>query len=581
LVGAAERALNGRHREIIERLRRAVETVPPYQSSSGFRFAYDPTAPRDIADASAVAQHLGVFIRAAVEQPLIVPPVDDLAAGGTAVEDDGGVGVEPSVRGADPDLGDTGSGVVAEVPGSAESTTVVLTAPDRSVARDKAEQGCRALDNGWWAEAEELFVSGAASTPTDALLWFGAGLAASHLDADRAAEHLERASRYLLPTDPAGATYAILLAAAHREAIDDRGGARLLLLGHAEALTSPCPTLSLHLARLGPEADRAERVTEALASDPLLEADLAALGFDRGGLVEARLVRSREEAALVEGVVAALRRVDGGPGWTDEPPSEDGHALGGDGAAPEGAAPSTTSAVEPPSDGSPDGTGTDPSADAGPATGPRLRLVGDPSAPPESHPEGELALTACEIGLWRQVEVCEEELVRAREAVEVRERARQDTDREIARLHEVARTDLNHLVAVPFFISAVAIAVAIVALFVAGRLMASRLEGLSAVITGFTWLGIMGLVALAGYQLFRAWWPHRTYPEARRALVVLPQREWEASRLRQSEFNIHRRFNRASQEAELRMRRITHRRSFLVPRRPTFDRPTFDRGSSG
>ena len=173
--------------------------------------------------------------------------------------------------------------------------------------------------------------------------------------------------------------------------------------------------------------------------------------------------------------------------------------------------------------------------------------------------------------LWHEVARCQEELGRAREVVTERTAARKAKERQIAANYEVARTDLNHLTTVPFFVTAVAIAVSMLATYVGGRLVASRVAGWSGPIMVVVWLAELFLLGLAVHQFIRAWWPHRSFPRARRALSVLPEMEWEASQLRQAEFDGHRRFNRVSQDAELRIRRAIDRRSFLIPRRPTFE----------
>ena len=69
MVGTAERTITAHHRAIARELRALARWPrPPYASSSAFRFVYDRSAPRDIADVSAVSQHLGVLIRAVTEQ---------------------------------------------------------------------------------------------------------------------------------------------------------------------------------------------------------------------------------------------------------------------------------------------------------------------------------------------------------------------------------------------------------------------------------------------------------------------------------------------------------------------------------
>ncbi len=67
--GAAERAIGTHRRVIVEEMRAMASWPrPPYASSSAFRFVYDRSASRDIADTSALAKQLGVLERAVTEQ---------------------------------------------------------------------------------------------------------------------------------------------------------------------------------------------------------------------------------------------------------------------------------------------------------------------------------------------------------------------------------------------------------------------------------------------------------------------------------------------------------------------------------
>ena len=181
MAGAAERALSARHRAIADELRAIAEwPVPPYGSTSGFRFAYDRSASRDLADTSAVAQQLDVATRAIMEQPL-------------ALASTIGSTTEPEPAPADPDaffpfedpVDDRHLGLT-----SVRTTEALLTVPSSVAAREKADQACRALNRGWHAEAEELFREAAELVPTEPFVWFGAGLAAGELDPARAADHL-------------------------------------------------------------------------------------------------------------------------------------------------------------------------------------------------------------------------------------------------------------------------------------------------------------------------------------------------------------------------------------------------------
>jgi hypothetical protein len=533
---------------IVDDLRQATDwSTAPYPTSSGFRFVFDSSVADDVIDASAVAQDLGVLIRAVSEHVLVVPPLvqasdPDRAETGDGVGDVDGVGDADGVGDVDgvaatdgvgdaddEDPGRAGESAPAPADGSGhggESAAVeqeqavlreqssisraLLTVPAGVAAREKTRLACRAFRNEWFVEAEELFLSGTSLTPTDSFLWFGAGLAASRIDAARAAEHLEKASRYLLPVDPAGSTYVAILAAAFWEAIDDLGRARSMLQHQADALTTPCPTLSLHLARLGP--DRERRVAEALAVDPLVEADLVALRFECPGAIGERCQRTREELSRLEYSLSELRKVDGRPIRPDQDPPTD-EAVEGD----------------------------------------------------------VLPLTDLEAALWRKVRLCEAEIETARAVVQDRERVRRAKEDEVAALAEVAKADLSYETTVPFFIVALAIAVAIVAAFIAGRLLASQVPALSLVIMIVTWTVEVGLAALAARKFVQAWWPHRGYGRARHAKTALPKLEWEAAQLRQGEFEVNHRFSRASQDAELRIRRVIDRRRFLIPARPEFE----------
>ena len=514
MVGAAERALGSRRRTIVEELRLLADRPrPPYATTSAFRFAYDSSAPRHLADSSAVAQELGVLIRAVSEQPLVVPPtIGSKGQNYTATGDDQGNQLTALNLTATADEATAGS--VAEVGAvalrtGARRTEMFLGVPAGVAAREKADQACHALDHRWFIEAEDLFLNATTLLPTEPFLWFGAGLAASHGDLGRAAGYLEKSARYLLPVDPGGATYVALFAAALREQGDDMRGARRVLQQHLEAMNGLCPSLSLHLARLGP--DRHRCIAEALIVDPMLEADVLALGFSLGDAIKQRRQRTERELSLLDFSIAELRRVDGGPSWPDDTESED-------------------------------------------PFGDRL----------------DLSLTRLEVSLWRKIGTCQSAIGIAERAVQDRERARRVKEDEVATTARKAEADLVHLTAVPFFMSAVAIAVAIVASFVVGRYMGGRYPAIAVPISVVSWLFQLVLVGLAIYQFVEAWWPHRSYQRARQAKIMLPRLEWEAAQLRQSEFDVRRRFNRASQDAELRIRRVVDRRNFLIPDRPTF-----------
>lgn len=577
MAGAVQRALAERHQDLVEELRELADwSQAPFGSSSGFAFAFDPDADPHAIDASAVAQELGVFLRAAIERPVRPRPTVTVPNGTGAPLDRPGAtdntSVSPSAPPleADPEPQDPASGAPAHESDPVGSTVVRsrrrirprrtppphpedrpgppptpfppgarppreptpatpatparaeqaatgdapeasldpdVQEPDRDPDAqpiDDEEQACEALDHGWWPEAEALFLACAEAAPTEPFPWFGAGLAASHLDADRAADHFEKAARYLIPHDQPGAVYTTLLAAAHREAIDDRPGAIRLLRQQAEELSTACPTLALHLARIDTDPER--WVDEALSRDPLLEPDLLALGLATPERIDERRRLVEDAVRRLESSIDELRQVDGGPAWTDDRP---------------------ITALSP------------------------------------------LSLVEQEMALWRTVRACEAELARAQELVAGQERARQAKQDEVDRQDEIAGTDLTHLTALPFFITALAIAVAMGTVLVIGVLLSARAQGSGAVLA-LTWLFEAILVGLGVQQFLRAWLPHRHYPLARQAVDHLKQLEWEVSELRQSEFEVRRRFRRASQNTEIRLDRIRDRRSFLVPTRPTF-----------
>lgn len=502
VVGAAERALSSRHRAIVEDLRLITDRLKaPYSSASAFRHAYDDAASRDVADTSAVAHQLGVLIRAMTEQAFGIAP-----SVGSRTSRQEGIGSSESLVAATVAGGrqDRGAGLTSVL-----TSDSPLTVPASLAAREKAEQGCRALESAWYGEAEELFCEGTIFLPTEPLLWFGAGIAASFQDPVRGAVHLERAGRYLLPTDPAGSAYTAILAAGLREGADDARGARRLLQQQLVDLNVTCPTISLHLARIGP--DRNRHVSDALGADPMLDADLLALGIDAEEATKERRRRTERELNALEYSISELRKVDGGPAWPDE----------------------TT-------------------------TGDRLD-------------DGDgLSLVRLEVLLWRKIRACESEVDNARRVVQDQERARRQKEAEVALATEAATADLLHRTAVPFFFSAVLIAMGVVGLLLLGQILVSAAPSMATPITVAVWLGQLGLIALAVRLFLQAWWPHRSYGRARRAKDALPHLEWEAAQLRQGEFDVRRRFNRASQDAELRIRRVIDRRHFLVPERPTF-----------
>ncbi|MDH3680585.1 MAG: hypothetical protein OEV40_11610 [Acidimicrobiia bacterium] len=600
MVGTAERAITQRHRAIVAELRAMAEWPrPPYPSSSGFRSVYDRLASRDIADTSALAQQLGVLIRSMTEQELRSPvgpepgtvqpeerrsvpdPLESLLAPSPRAErapagesqppPPTGPRLQPgsapgpttlrledrevtlprlfgrrrrSRRLADPQArlpapvstteeapeatptgsgasiagavrSTEGSGAVAVVPPSSEA---LLSVPATVAARERAELGCRALAKSWYREAEKFFLAGVELTPTDPFVWFGAGLAASGLDATRAAQHLVQSSRYLTIDDPAAAAYVAILSAALLESAGDGPGARQVLRSRLDELNVVCPAISLHLARLG--ADRSYRLAEAISSDPMLDADLLALGLEASGdVIKQRRQRTEQELGQVDYSIAELRQINSQRAGAD--PDGDGAANG---APSNGGAGSTE----------------------------------------------RLSLARIEVQLWRRIRACETEIDIARRVVEQRERVRREKEAELAQKVAIAEEDLVSGTTIPYFGLSLLIAVGIVVSYVVGRTFAATYPVLAIPIAVLTWLVVLGLVTWAVMGFVQAWWPHRRFAAARSVKRMLPTLEWEASKLREEEFMIRRRFRAASQAAELRISRIVDRRSVLVPRRPVF-----------
>lgn len=520
MVGAAERALSLHFREIVDDLVQVVDGAQPmYATSSGFRYSFDPSASRDVADTSAAAKQVGVQLRSVAEQPFDPPPG---SAPGTVQRRPPTEAERPADMGTSSSDPWPSASVAASIsaatrspspaqdpPPAGPGTQTLLTVPATVAGRERAGQGCEALANGWYVEAEQLFLDGAEYTPIDPFVWFGAGLAAAEVDPGRAGDHLVLAGRYLLADDPAGAAYAFVLAAGLKETAGDARAARQLLQAGQLDLPIACPSISLHLARLGPE--RNGRIGEALAVDPMLEVDVAALGFDvEGELVKQRLERTERELSLLDFSIAELRRVDGGSSWPDN------------------------------------------------------------SALVEASDDQALSLIQIEIALWRKVEDCQQEIEIAQRLVAEKGDLRRDREADLARMIEIAEADLVNRTTVPFFVVSMIAAASVVLTFVAGRSLATSIPSLRLLFVLAAWLVQIVLVGWAVRRFYTAFWPHRRFRRARQAKIFLPQLEWEVSQLRETEFEYHRRFVRASQDAELKIRRIIDRREFLIPKRPTF-----------
>ncbi len=494
VTGSAERAISEAHRTTVDRLAVLTNEVQPcYRSSSGFRFTYDRSVRRHVADSSALAQQLGLLTAAMAEPQFLLRS-----------------GPEPGT--AQPGAVDRGDGV-----GRGIATETRLTVPATVAAREKAQQACRALGQGWCTEAEELFLAGTELTPTDPFVWFGAGLAASKLGHPRAGDHIARAARYLLADDRAGAAYAFILAAGLHEQAGNRPQARSVLRDGLAQLNKACPAISLHLARLGP--DRSSRLQEVLDVDPMMEADILAIGLYPGpDLIAERYGRIEADIGRVEDSIAALRGVDGGPSWTDPP-----------------------------------------------------RPVEAPAKP------SRLPLCEHEIALATRLRDCEAEIVTARRVVEERVVARRSREQTWSANAELARSDLVNRITIPVFAKCAALAVALLLVAGVARPARAALPGAGIVVDSAIWLLVLGLVYAAGRLAVTTWWPRRAYQAAREAKLTMPQLRFEAAQLREQEFHARRRFNQASQDAELKIQEIRNRRDFLAPRRPRFiGRPVTD-----
>ncbi len=473
-AGAVVDALSVRFGDLAAELRFLAGPNPPlYPSASAFRFAWDPEHGGQAVAASALAQDLDLTI--------------------AAITDGVTVGVEPG-----PDVD----------PAAGPGLATVLATPAAMAAREKAEQGRRALAQGWHEEAEELFRAGARFDPTDPGLRFGAGLAAWRQGSVRAAHHFALASRYLAATDQPGSAFVAILAAAVQERLGDVARARQTLIDAAARLDGPCPAITLHLARLEP--DRRSWGDAALTVDPLVEADLVALGLppDREVSTEHRF-RIEWEINQLERAVAEVRRLAGGSGWPDAAPPR---SLGRD--------------VD------------------------HLMVA-----------QGELALAA-------KVASCRAALDAARAVLD--DRAAQRQAREAAWQHEAdeAKADLRHRTVSPVFAACLVLAMAGLVVALGGRLAMRALPGAGTAIAVVARFALFGFLVGAGWLFATTWWPHRRFRSARRADDELPRLRFEASVLREEEFELRRRVRRAAHDVEARLARIAERRAAVVPRPP-------------
>ncbi|MEL7207389.1 MAG: hypothetical protein AAGK32_04005, partial [Actinomycetota bacterium] len=307
------------------------------------------------------------------------------------------------------------------------------------------------------------------------------------------------------------AAYVHIVAAALREQERDRPAAQALLASALDQLGEPCAAISLHLARLAD--DPAPHLRRALETDPLLEADLLALGLEgtSTALVERRR-QSADELGWLEYSMAELRRVDGGPRFPE------------------------------------------------------------PAETPEPEPgTGALPLARLEVQLWSKLRRCEEQIRQARHIVSIRQEARQDKEHEISAATELAKGDLDYQTAVPVLIAAVMVAAGLLASFVVAGPASTWAPVPLWLVGAWLFVGRIGMVVFFVWLVVFLTWPRRHFRRARRAREeLLPRLEWQASQLRRSEFEARRRFSNANQAAELGIRRIVDRRRQLLPRRPSF-----------
>lgn len=506
-VGAAETTLAAKHRPVVDELRRMAGGIrPPYPSSSGFAFAFDEASTRDAADVSAVADRAGAGLDGVLDQPFDTPtgpepgPVQPVEIGvELEVEEIGGV--------EDGELDAEGIAEVEET--ELPSTAALLSEPAGSAGRELAERACRALKKEWYREAERLFIEATKAAQTDPFPWFGAGLAARTRNKEQAAGYLLRAARLLGEEDPSGSAYAAIMAAELLESDGDAPRALRALDEFANQMAGRCPAISLHLARL--EADSVERVRETIDADPMMEADVAALGIDLGhAAVLTRHASTKGEIERLGQAVMQLREVGGIPPNPVESPDR----------------------IDEPREG--------------------------------------LPLAWIEMGLWQRVELCHLEIDEARERLEEREVARQDAEVEVAKAMEIARHDLLPRSTIPVFVLTMMVAIAAYLTYRIGRQLVADLPVLAIPISLLMWFVIVFLATVAVYWFVITLRPFRNYRAARAAKRILPKLRFLVAERRQDEILVAQTYDRASQHAEQVIDDTLGRRYVIVPRRPRF-----------
>ena len=522
-VGTAEATLVAERRAIVDELRKMAGGLEsPYTSSSGFAFAFNSSSDRDAADVSAVAHDVRASLHAVFEQPFTVPrgpePGPTQPIEPPADEELSTIAETPPVPGPGGEAG-SGSDTSAGGPSNGSpagardveppSVEQLLSQPAGVTSRELVERANRALEKQWNRDAERLFFEATKSTPTDPFPWFGAGLAARTRDERQAAAYLMRAARYLVDDDPSGAVYTAIMATELLESIGQDDTARRTLERFARDLPQRCPAISLHLARL--EIDSATRVREAIDADPMLEADVVALGIDVGHVaVDSRLQATRKEIHDLDEAIGRLGRVGG--------------------------------------------------------------IAPNPPLAPERHhdPDDRLPLAWAEVNLWQRLELCEREVDEARRRLEERELAREEAEELEAEKAQEASRDLQAAATFPFFLFSLATSASVLVTYALGRWLSTGSPRFAAPISLAMWFVILCLLVVAFSVLSAIWRPFPEIAKARQAKEELPVHEYLVARRRYDEILVRRSYERASQQAELVMGRTIGRRTVIVPRRPEF-----------
>ena len=488
--GAAERAIHTRRRSVVESVGQlGLQSTPFYESSSAFTFVYDSSVSRDVADVSAVSQELSSLLSAAGEQSIEAPSVDLF------------------VSDRDKNMARS-NGANLSAQRSVNDLAAMLTIPSTLAGNEKAELACRAMGRGWTFEASRLFLQGAELVPTEPFFWFGAGLCGYSEDPNAASDHFLAAAKFLRPTDPPGAAYCLILAAATKERGGGSGQARQLLEQNHAELGSDCPAIGLHLARLGSTTE--PHVAIALRSDPLLQTDVLALGLRVDPReIEDRRSRTEAEINILDRWLPDLIKVDSGSG--------------------------------------------------------RARSV--ELAVPADEP---LALAILESRLWAKINQSNEAMSLASDRLDERTLTRQIDEQQLIDVKDRANLDLDHETAITFFLVNFVLAIGIFSAVVAGTLFARLVPSVSWLLMSVAWLVVVLLLGIAVRRFWLLMWPRRHYTKARKAIEDLPFLAEGVAHRRDEELQASQRFDKAKREIELQTQRMLLSRSFVVPRRPQF-----------